>query len=147
MKKLLTLMAALLLTVGVNADDRHITFGELPKNAKIFVLTYFKDVPFKEVVIERRASLSQYEVKLENGLKLQFDRMGFCTEIEAKRGAVPEEVMPKKIVATIVKYFPDCQVKKFENNGRMYEVILDSGVTLSFSKAFRLVDVDTADEE
>ena len=86
-------------------------------------------------------------MKLENGLKLQFDRMGFCTEIEAKRGAVPEEVMPKKIVATIVKYFPDSQVKKFENNGRIYEVILDSGVTLSFSKAFRLVDVDTADEE
>ena len=142
MKKLITLIAALLLTIGVRADDHQITFGELPKNAKIFVLTYFKDVPFKEVVIERRASLAQYEVKLENGLKLQFDRMGFCTEIEAKRGSVPAEVMPKKIVATVAKHFPDCLVKKYENNGRMYEVILDTGVVLTFNTTLRLVDVD-----
>lgn len=147
MKKLLTLMAALLLTVGIKADDRHITFGELPKNAKIFVLTYFKDVPFKEVVIERRASLAQYEIELANGFKLQFDRMGLCTEIDAKQGAVPDEVMPKKIVAVVAKYFPDCRVKKFENNGRMYEVDLDNGVTLTFSKTLRLVDIDEDEEQ
>lgn len=142
MKKVIALITALLLTFGAYADDQQITFGELPKNAKIFVLTYFKDVPFKEIVIERRASLVQYEVKLENGLKLQFDRTGLCTEVEAKRGSVPEEVVPKKIVATITQYFPDRLVKKFENNGRMYEVNLDNGVTLTFSKALRLVDVD-----
>ena len=142
MKKLITLIAALLLTIGIRANDHQITFGELPKNAKVFVLTYFKDVPLKEVTIERRASLAQYEVKLDNGLKLQFDRMGLCTEIDAKRGFVPDEVMPKKIVSTVTKYFPDCHVKKYENNGRMYEVKLDDGTVLTFNTTLRLVDVD-----
>ena len=147
MKKLITLLSLLLLTVGLSADNRHITFGELPKNAKIFVLTYFKDIPFKEVIIERRASLAQYEVVLENGLKLQFDRVGLCTEIDAKRGFVPDEVMPKKIVSTVTKYFPDNRIKKFENNGRMYEIKLEDGTTLTFNTTLRLVDVDVDDSE
>ena len=147
MKKLITLLSLLLLTVSLSADERHITFGELPKNAKIFVLTYFKDIPFKEVVIERRASLAQYEVVLENGLKLQFDRVGLCTEIDAKRGFVPDEVMPKKIVSTVTKYFPDNRIKKFENNGRMYEIKLEDGTTLTFNPTLRLVDVDVDDSE
>ncbi len=147
MKKLITLLSLLLLTVSLSADERHITFGELPKNAKIFVLTYFKDIPFKEVIIERRASLAQYEVVLENGLKLQFDRVGLCTEIDAKRGFVPDEVMPKKIVSTVTKYFPDNRIKKFENNGRMYEIKLEDGTTLTFNTTLRLVDVDVDDSE
>lgn len=142
MRRIATLLAAMLLTINVSADDRHITFGELPKNAKVFVLTYFKDTPIKEVVIERRASLAQYELELGNGFKLQFDRMGFCTEISTKHGAVPAEVMPKKIVDAVKKHFPQHHVKKFENNGRMYEVELDNDVVLTFSKTFRLVDVD-----
>ena len=142
MKKVFTFMAALLLTVSASADNRHITFGELPKNAKVFVFTYFKDAPIKEVVIERRASLAQYEIELENGLKLQFDRVGFCTEISTKHGEVPAEVMPKKIVEIVQKYFPQHRVQKYENNGRMYEVELDNKTVLTFSKAFRLVDVD-----
>lgn len=146
MKKLITLLSLLLLTVSLSADERHITFGELPKNAKIFVLTYFKDIPFKEVIIERRASLAQYEVVLENGLKLQFDRVGLCTEIDAKRGFVPDEVMPKKIVSTVTKYFPDNRIKKFENNGRMYEIKLEDGTTLTFNTTLRLVDVDDSEE-
>ena len=147
MKKLITLLSLLLLTVSLSADERHITFGELPKNAKIFVLTYFKDIPFKEVIIERRASLAQYEVVLENGLKLQFDRVGLCTEIDAKRGFVPDEAMPKKIVSTVTKYFPDNRIKKFENNGRMYEIKLEDGTTLTFNTTLRLVDVDVDDSE
>lgn len=147
MKKIITLLSLLLLTVSLSADERHITFGELPKNAKIFVLTYFKDIPFKEVIIERRASLAQYEVVLENGLKLQFDRVGLCTEIDAKRGFVPDEVMPKKIVSTVTKYFPDNRIKKFENNGRMYEIKLEDGTTLTFNTTLRLVDVDVDDSE
>lgn len=142
MKKLATLFAAMLLAISVSADDRHITFGELPKNAKVFVLTYFKDTPIKEVVIERRASLAQYEIELENGLKMQFDRVGLCTEISTKNGEVPAEVMPKKIVEMVKKYFPQRRVTKFENNGRMYEVELDNDTVLTFSKTFRLVDVD-----
>lgn len=142
MKRFASLLIALLGFATLHAEEQPITFGELPQNAKIFVLTYFKDIPFKEVYIERRASLTQYEVKLKGGIDLQFDRTGLCTEVTCEKGAVPDDVMPKKIVATTKKYFPQNYISKYENNGRMYEIELDNGTVLTFSKTLRLVDID-----
>ena len=142
MKRFASLLIALLGFMVLHAEEQPITFGELPKNAKIFVFTYFKNVPFEEVYIERRASLTQYEVRLKGGIDLQFDRMGLCTEVTCKYGAVPDEVMPQKILLTTKKHFPQNYVRKYENNGRMYELQLDNGTVLTFSKTLRLVYFD-----
>ena len=142
MKRLFSILIALFAVVALHAEKQLITFGELPQNAKIFVFTYFKDIPFKEVCIERRASLTQYEVKLEGGIGLQFDRTGLCTEVTCKEGEVPDVVVPKKITVTVKKHFPKNYIRKYENNGRMYEIELDNGIVLTFSKTMRLVDVE-----
>lgn len=142
MKRLSSILIALLVVVAIHAEEQPITFGELPKNAKIFVLTYFKDIPFKEVCIERRASLTQYEVRLSGGIDLQFDRTGLLTEITCKNGEVPDIVVPRRILETVKEHFSDNYITKFENNGRIYEVELDDGTVLSFSKTQRLLDVD-----
>ena len=145
MKRLASLFIALCAVVALHAEKQDITFGELPKNAKIFVFTYFKDIPFERVYIERRASLTQYEVWLKGGIELQFDRVGMCTEIDSRYSAIPDEVLPKKIVQTVKKHFPHNFISKYENNGRMYDIKLDNGVSLTFSRSLRLVDIE--DEE
>lgn len=145
MKRFALLIVSLCAVVALHAEEQHITFGELPTNAKIFVLTYFKDIPFTDVYIERRASLMQYEVKLEGGIDLQFDRIGLCTEIDSRHSAIPDEVLPRKIVQTVKKHFPYNFISKYENNGRMYDIKLDNGVVLTFSRTLRLVDIE--DEE
>ncbi len=142
MKRFASLFIALLAFIALHAEELPITFGELPQNAKIFVLTYFKDIPLKEVHMERRASLTQYEVKLKGGIDLQFDRTGLCTEVTCDNGAVPDAVIPQKILTTTKKHFPKNYISKYENNGRMYEIELDNGTTLTFSKTFRLVDIE-----
>ena len=142
MKRLALFFAALCTTVVLHAEKQPITFGELPQNAKVFVFTYFKGIPFGEVSIERRASLTQYEMELEGGIELQFDRVGLCTEVNCKQGAVPNEVMPKKIVQAVKKLYPTQHISKYENNGRMYEVKLNNGTVLTFSRTQRLVDIE-----
>jgi len=142
MKRFASLFIALLGFIDLHAEELPITFGELPQNAKIFVLTYFKNIPLKEVYMERRASLTQYEVKLKGGIDLQFDRTGLCTEVTCDNGSVPDAVMPKRILTTTKKHFPKNYISKYENNGRMYEIELDNGTTLTFSKTFRLVDIE-----
>lgn len=142
MKRLVSFFIALFAVLALHAEKQPITFGELPQNAKIFVLTYFKDIKFKEVCIERRASLTQYEVKLQGGIDLQFDRTGLCTEVTCKNGEVPDIVIPKRILATAKKYFPENYIQKYENNGRIYEIQLDNGTKLSFSKTLRLIDIE-----
>ncbi len=142
MKRIATLLIALCTITALHAEKQVITFGELPKNAKIFVLTYFKDMKFREVCIERRASLTQYKVKLEGGIDLQFDRMGLCTEVTCKNGEVPDIVIPKRILSVIQKNFPDNYIRKYEDNGRMYEIVLDNDIRLTFSRTLRLVDIE-----
>ncbi|MBQ8220974.1 MAG: PepSY-like domain-containing protein [Bacteroidaceae bacterium] len=142
MKRLVSILIVLFAVVALHAEEQPITFGELPKNAKIFVFTYFKDIPFTEVYIERRASLTQYEVRLQDGVELQFDRTGLCTEISSKNGEVPDIVIPKRMLSVIRKHYPDNYIRKYENNGRMYEIELDNGVVLTFSMTMRLIDVD-----
>lgn len=142
MKKYIALLIALLSTINICAEERPITFGELPENAKIFVLTYFKGSIIKEVYIERRASLTQYEITLKEGIELQFDRTGACTEISSKKGKVPDIVIPPKILQLVQNYFPKNYIQKIEHNGRMHEVELDNGTILTFNNSLRLVDVD-----
>lgn len=142
MKRIAIFLVALFGFVALHAEKLPITFGELPKNAKIFVFTYFKDVPFKEVYIERRASLTQYEIRLSGGIDIQFDRTGLCTEITCKNGEVPDIVVPKRILDTIDEHFPDNYICKYENNGRIYEVKLNNGCVLTFSRSQRLLDID-----
>ena len=50
--------------------------------------------------------------------------------------------MPQKILLTTKKHFPQNYVRKYENNGRMYELQLDDSTVLTFSKTLRLVDID-----
>lgn len=142
MRRLASLFIVLCAVTALHAEKQPITFGELPYNAKVFVFTYFKGVPFTEVSIERRASLTQYEVELEGGFKLEFDRTGLCTEVENKRTAIPDEVMPRKIIQTVKKLFPTRYITKYENSGRMYEVKLDNDAVLTFSRTLRLVDIE-----
>ena len=142
MKKYIVLLVALLATINICAEERPITFGELPENAKIFVLTYFKDSGIKEVCIERRASLTQYEVTLKDGIELQFDRTGACTEVSNKKGKVPDTVIPPKILQVAQNYFPKNYIQKIEHNGRMHEIEFDNGTILTFNNSLRLVDVD-----
>ena len=142
MKRIATALIVLLACASLHAEERLITFGELPTAAKKFVLTYFKDVPIKEVFIERRASLTQYEVDLKSGVDLQFDRTGLCTEINCKKSAVPDAVVPQKILAAVKKNFPKNYIVKYEHNGRMYELELDDSTVLTFSNTGRLIDVD-----
>ena len=142
MKKIAIILIASIACIALHAEERHITFGELPKESKVFILTHFKDSTISEMHVERSASLTQYEVELTCGLKLQFDRTGACTEISYKKGEVPDAVIPQKILNVVMANFPKSRIQKFEHNDRMYEVDLDNGITLTFNSSFRVIDID-----
>lgn len=146
MKKSLLSLFVLAFAATLHADELPITFGELPKSAKVFILNYFKDVPIRATYIERRASLTQYEVELDGDVELQFDRTGLCTEVTCKQGAVPDAIIPEKIRGVVKKHFPACRIVKYEHNGRMYDIELSDDTSLTFSNSFRLVDVDLGDK-
>ena len=143
MKKIAILFSLLLITtLPALADEQAISFDELPKAAKVFITTYFKDVKIQGIYRERRASLTQYEIDMAHGIDLQFDRTGVCTEVNCKKTVVPNEIIPLKIREQLAKDFKGYKVIGYENNGRLYELKLDNGWDLTFNRSARLIDVD-----
>ena len=101
----------------------------------------------KKVKMERRASLIQYEVKMTGGDKLQFSKDGTLTECECTKGAVPSVLIPARIKDFMAQEFPDREIRRFEHDSKLYELLLDNGDELSFNSSYRLIDIDRAVEQ
>lgn len=147
MKRLLCSLLAVILVLPVAAEDVEIQFEQLPEKAQKIVLKAFPDTKIKKVNMERRASLMQYEVKLSGGIKMQFSKDGSFTECECSKSAVPDILIPEKIRTFIEKEFPESIVMRIEHDSKLFEVLLNNGVELSFNSSYRLVDIDRAEDE
>ena len=147
MRNLLCTVMALMLALPVAAEDSEIAFDKLPEKAQKVVLKAFPDVKVKKVEMERRASLIQYEVKLEGGVKLQFRKDGNLTECECTKEPVPDILIPSKIRTFIKKEFPENDIMRIEHDSKLYEIILDDGTELSFNSSYRLIDIDLVKEK
>lgn len=147
MRKLLYTFLALMLALPVAADKTEIAFDKLPEKAQKVVRQAYPDGKVKKVEIERRASLIQYEVKITGGTKLQFSKDGSLTECECTKEAVPDILIPAKIKVFMAKEFPDREIRRYEHDGKLYELLLDNGDELSFNSSFRLIDIDRAVEQ
>ena len=147
MRNLLCTVMALMLALPVAAEDSEIAFDKLPEKAQKVVLKAFPDVKVKKVEMERRASLIQYEVKMAGGAKLQFSKDGSLTECECTKGAVPDVLVPAKIREILAKEFPGREIRRFEHDSKLYELLLDNGDELSFNSSYMLIDIDRAEEQ
>ncbi|MED9888214.1 MAG: PepSY-like domain-containing protein, partial [Segatella copri] len=83
-----------------------------------------------------------YDVVLQNGTKLEFDKKGNLTEIDCKQGKVPVKLIPQAIRNYLMENYPAQAVKKLEMNKNEYEVELANGLDLTFNKHFQLIDID-----
>ncbi len=128
--------------VPVMAEDTGISLDRLPVKARKVVSEVFPDTKVKKVEMERRASLIQYEVKLEGGVKLQFSKDGSFTECEVTNGEVPSKLIPEKIRKQVKAEFPERKVMCLEHDNKLYELRLDNGDELSFNSSYRLIDID-----
>ena len=144
MRKLLYTVLALMLVLPVAAEDVEITFDKLPEKAQKVVKKAYPDTKIKKVDMERRASLIQYEVKLAGGIKLQFSKEGNFTECECTTGSVPTVLIPEKIREFVAKEFPNREIRRIEHDNKLFELLLDNGIELSFNSSYRLIDIDRA---
>ena len=148
MKKLLPLLLLCLLAGCANTShdrqDKSVPLTALPAPAQEFIKKHYSDVKIKDITIEKRASLMQYNVDLKGGIDLQFDRNGVCTEIECKKpgSVVPDEVIPAPILQHVRQLYPDKDIVKYEHNRRLFEIDLADGTELTFNRAMRLIDID-----
>lgn len=146
MKRTAYLLVALFLSLSVMAEDIEIKPEQLPEKAMKVIKEAYPDAKIKEAVIERRASLMQYEVKLSGGVKMQFRKDGSFTECVCTEGTVPAVLIPQKIRVFLSKEFPQREVVRIEHDSKLFELTLDNGDELCFNSSYRLIDIDHAVE-
>ncbi|WP_164122364.1 PepSY-like domain-containing protein [Sphingobacterium sp. xlx-130] len=143
MIKSLMTVALLVVAVVANAQDKVITFAQLPKKAQNFVTTYY-DADQVVLVKEESELLSgkSYDVKLRDGVKLEFDAKGEWTEVDAELKAVPVKIVPASILEYVKKSFPNNEIVQISRSSRKYGVELTNGIDLEFNKKGQFVRID-----
>ena len=148
MKRILRiLMIAICCMVSCNmvanaGNDKPISVNALPAKAQTLLSQHFNGQKVMLATIESGVVSRSYDVVLQNGTKLEFDKKGNLTEIDCKQATVPAKLIPQAIRNYLNENYPAQAVKKIEMNKNEYEVELANGLDLTFNKHFQLIDID-----
>ena len=123
-------------------NDKPISVTTLPTKAQILLTNYFGNQKVALATIESGVVNKSYDVVLQNGTKLEFNKKGELTEIDCKQGVVPVNLIPLSIKNYLQNNYPGQSVKKLEIKKNEYEVELSNGMDLTFNKHFQLIDID-----
>ncbi|WP_254046853.1 PepSY-like domain-containing protein [Prevotella sp. P5-50] len=141
------LMIAICCMVSCNmaanaGNDKPISVNALPAKAQTLLNNHFNSQKVMLATIESGVVSRNYDVVLQNGTKLEFDKKGNLTEINCKQGIVPALLIPQTIKNYLKDNYAGQSVKKIEMNKNEYEVELTNGLDLTFNKHFQLIDID-----
>ena len=143
--RILMIAICCMLTCNMAANagnDKPIAINALPIKAQTLLNNHFNGQKVMLATIESGIINKSYDVVLQNGTKLEFDKKGNLTEIDCKQGIVPALLIPQAIKNYLKDNYAGQSVKKIEINKNEYEVELTNGLDLTFNKHFQLIDID-----
>ena len=140
MKKVCTVMMSLLAMMMVTfsaaaADKYSINRNDLPQAAQEFLTKYFPKARVSMVKTDTHLLRpTDYDVKLVNGTKIEFNKKGQWTSVDCKTKEVPEGIILKPIRTYVKKNFPETFIVSIEKKTTYFEVELNDGVELKFDR-------------
>lgn len=123
------------------ADDRPVTIEQLPAQAKAFLTEYYPEELVLYSTKDDDIILPDFNVVLENGVRLEFYNNGALKKVEALNG-VPVKLIPPQIVEFVKARYPDTHFISYDVDRRDYEVTLSNRLDLTFTKNFHLIEID-----
>lgn len=136
MKKILLALVAIMATFGtMKADKYTIDRSELPAQAQEMLNEYFPKAKVGMIKVDRHLlKKTDYDVRLVNGTKIEFNNAGKWTSVDCKKKAVPDGLVMKKIRTYVTKNCGGAFITKIENKFSGHEIVLSDGVELKFNK-------------
>ena len=123
-------------------NNKPIKVTELPAKAQTVLSQHFNNQKVAFASIESGIIDKNYDVVMQNGTKLEFDKKGNVKEIDCKQGAVPKKLIPQAIYTYLQENHSGQTVRKIEFNKNEYEVELSNGLDITFNKHFQVIDID-----
>ena len=142
MKKIIAIAAIALASLQIiKADDRPVTFNQLPAAAQTFINAYYAGEKVSYAVVDDDFIRPDYTVMLANGVKIQFEHSGTLEKIEAKAG-VPSDIIPYQIRDYVKVHYPEAVFVEYELGRHSYEVKLSNRLELKFNRNFHGIELD-----
>lgn len=143
MKRTLITLALVLVTFAiVKADDRPVTFNQLPQAAQTFINTNYPDEKVAFATVDDDFIRPDYHVALVSGVMLQFEHGGSLEKIETRNGNIPAGIIPFQIIDMVKQYYPETQITEYEIGKRSYEVKLSNRMEMKFNTKFQIIELD-----
>lgn len=144
MKRTLSLLVLALMAVQLAFAGDVITQDpkQLPVAARNFIAQHFGESQISYIKIETEFMNKKYEVLLTDRTEIEFDSKGNWLEVDCKRSAMPEVLVPVYVKEHVAKNFPQAFVVKLEKDRGELEADLSNGFSLTFNKRGQLIDID-----
>lgn len=143
MRRIIIFIAGLLIFAqSVKADDRPVNFDQLPKEAQKFVSRSFPNIKVLYASKDDDFFFPDYQVGLENGIKVKFNNDGSVKKIESFKGGIPDSLIPQQIRQYVAANYQNVVFLEYEIDKHYYEVKLSNRLELKFNKSFHLIDIE-----
>ncbi len=144
MKKSFVLLVCLFaLSLTACADkERPIEVNQLPARAQQFLKENFASAKVSYAKEESDWLDKNYEVLFANGDKIEFGKDGEWKEVDCRKSAVPDAVVPQAIRSHVAANHPDLKIVKIDRDKRGYDVKLGNGLELKYDRDYRLTGYD-----
>ena len=135
MKKVLSILVLALVAVQLAFAGDVITRDakQLPLTARNFINRYFTDPQISHIKIETGILGSKsYEVLLTDRTEIDFDSNGNWTDVDCKKAAVPEALIPVSVKGMVRTTFPREAIPRMEARPRGVELDLPNAYPWNF---------------
>lgn len=146
MKKFfLTIAIAAAGILGTQAADEYVRDVDyLPQAAKMFLNQHFESSDVSVIKIDKNfGRISDYEVVLDDGTEVTFDRNGQWDNVEVPVNKnVPTAVVPTGVADFVTKNYPGQSIVSIDKDRFGMEVQLQSGIELKFNTEGKFKGID-----
>lgn len=139
---LITLALAAATFTSATADDRPVSFEQLPQTARTFITANYPDDKVSFATVDDDLIAPDYHVALVSGVMLDFQNNGKLEKIETRNGNIPEGIIPVQIVEAVQRHYPDAVINGYEVGRFTHEVKLSNRLELKFNSRFEVVEID-----
>lgn len=130
---IMTLAAACSSNAGI-FDKYSINREDLPEQAREMLDEHFPKKKVSMVKTDKHLlKKSDYDVKLTDGTKIEFNSKGAWTSVDCGKKAVPETLLKSSMKRYVSKNHPDATIVAISKSTLSYELTLDSGHLLKFT--------------
>ncbi len=114
-------------------DDKPLPLEQLPAAIHQFVSTHFPQLQITEAQKEVQGKKVEYEIELNDDVKLEFDGRCRIKEIESDN-ELPASVIPQRIANYVSTHHPGRIIRQWKRDGGYQKIELDNDVKLNFDR-------------